>query len=1037
VLSACSQTPEPTPPPTDTGTKTQAPGASEPPVDTGKAAIPDDVAKPSALDTAVKPAAQDTAAKPSTPDTALTPVEPTVDISGYKPRPELLKREFPLELAGPIDMGAPFADNAVLQRDKKVPVWGWAKPGTKITVKFASQTKTATAGENAKWMLRLDELDASFEPREMVISDDAGNTVKIKNILVGEVWMCSGQSNMQWKVTKSTCNKLKVEAKNGVAPIREFEVASAFAQLHPIERASGSWKNGDYTNYSAIAFAFAHKLYGELGVPIGILNCAFSTTKIQAWIPRVGFEGADDEYTRKLHAELLETDPTTPEHQAAWDKFYSDIDKALAEKQAISTATPGNMHGNRDSSWLFNGRLNPVTPYALSGGIWNQGYASQGEGIVYYNNLHSLVRGWRRKFERPDLPVYFHQFYSAGYGEKPNFGGTADMRMGAWLARDIPGAGMASQIDITGGIHYYNKAVPGQRMALHALKNQYGKDVVAEGPMFKSYKVEGNKLIVEFSDAEGGLVVGNTEYNTNRKNADATGFADPKIIPNADDKVKLFWLADADRVWHQAKMKIDGTRVILTAKGVGEPRGVSYATGGVGKLPNLYNKGLLPASPFIYYDQKLVTRKDWPDEKLKIAGEVIDPATVGKLNAYRKMPILSTQFRDGAVLQAGVPVTIWGSTRGWGEWQGAPEKGDCKVHFEFGPQEGSGQGAVKKTIAVTPDMAEWRVTIPAMKAGPKPHTLKVSFTIDGELAHERALTGIVFGDVWYVGAPAGGFSAPGAKPSGEIVRMSQNQSKRDSSPKASRFSVCVSRMPRVMQENGKWSNRFAAYWKDASGLAGAIGHSIAAKTGHPVGIIFMQTKSRGKTEFKHWIKKDYLDRAPRLVEDCKQLLSLEPGNKYYNANARRYVEAWKKYWGDYIVEMMVMKRVPDDSKWGHYPGLAGNVTTDASRVFNVMVSCFGPANLKGIVFLADPGMVKTDQGANFGPEMSALANGWKDHFTYKDAAAPHFFYTIPSKALAPKVTKPESIKGKSTGVEIGKWEDANGILDAIMSTVYK
>ena len=168
---------------------------------------------------------------------------------------------------------------------------------------------------------------------------------------------------------------------------------------------------------------------------------------------------------------------------------------------------------------MYNGRLSPVVPYAIRGGIWNQGYANMGEGLPYYNNLHSLIRGWRIVWDKPELPVYFHQFYSAGMRHagkevnKPSIGPTAEMRLGTWLARDIPNTGMASQIDVSGAIHYQAKAVPGQRLALHALKNQYGKKVVVDGPMFKSYKVKGDKVIIKFDHATGGLVVAGTAYN--------------------------------------------------------------------------------------------------------------------------------------------------------------------------------------------------------------------------------------------------------------------------------------------------------------------------------------------------------------------------------------------------------------------------------------------------------------------------------------------------------------------------------------------
>ncbi|MFC1805360.1 hypothetical protein ACFL09_00070 [Planctomycetota bacterium] len=962
-----------------------------------------------------------------------------------------------------IELGAPFRDNAILQRQMPVPVWGWSKPGTKVTVAFAGQTKTAAAGKDGKWMLELDKLEASLEPREMVIRDNKGKRGVIKNILVGEVWLASGQSNMQWKVQKSSCSKLRVEAKGKVAPIREFEVTSVVAMLHPIERADGAWKNGGYSNYSAIAFAFAHKLYRELKVPIGILNCSFSQTAIQAWVPREGFRDGKDEYTKAIYKKILETDPITPEHRTAWNAFYRNIEGTLKENaervrkgeapQEISTRTPGNLSGNRDASWLFNGRLNPVVPYAIRGAIWNQGYANMGEGLPYYNNLHSLIRGWRLRWTRPQLPVYFHQFYcpspKGGWQDThPSIGSTSEMRLGTWLARDIPNTGMASQIDVEGAIHYGNKAVPGQRLALHALKNQYGRKVVADGPMFESYRGEGSKLIVEFDHAEGGLVVGETRSNTDRRNKEGTGFADPKIIENGDDQVKLFYLADGNRVWHPAAMRIDGDRVTLTSPKVTKPRGVSYASGGVGFQPNLYNRALLPMTPFITYDGKLVTRETWPDEKLKVAGVVVDPKTVGKLAEWRKMPLLSTQFRDNAVLQAGVPVTIWGSAV---HDYGHEAKGKAVIKFSF--------AGIEKTIPVTDGPSiitlgpgqsraasgkEWRVTVPPMEASAEPKTLKVTFLIDGEVTHERVCKNIVVGDVWYVAAPQMKLALPAAKPSGGIVRVMERKAKRSSSPKPSRYSVCVSRTP---------LNRFACTWDDAgSDLAGAIGHRIAAKTGKPVGIIFMQNtvpKGGANPGLKSWIAADCLDQAPSLMEDYRDLAAVLPGNPYYDANARRYVAAWKQYWGEYIPRMMATKAVPDGAAWGGYPTLASDVTSVAAQTYNVLVHSFTPGSFKGIVFLASPEMFTEDQGANYGEQLSAMANCWKDHFGGED---PYFLYTIPSKALAPKVTRPMGIKGKSTPYEIGHWLTAKrgdaediaainkqllGLIDLAVTKVYE
>ncbi len=932
-----------------------------------------------------------------------------------------------------------------------VPVWGWSKPGTKVTVEFAGQKATATAGKDGKWTAALKDLKASFKPAELIISEAGGKKEILTDILVGEVWMASGQSNMQWLVGKSKVSQLAKEfaaANEGkVVPIREFQVSSVTSQLHPIKKATGAWKNGDYNNYSAIAFAFAHKIYQEVKVPIGILNCSFSQTAIQAWVPRVGYATAKDDYSKAIHQKCLITDPTTPEHKQAWGVFYKSLEDQIAANEAaikngevakaISAPVPGNLNSNRDANWLFNGRMSPVVPYAIRGAIWNQGYANMGEGLPYYNNLHSLVRGWRIVWDKPELPVYFHQFYSAGMRHvgkevnKPSIGSTAEMRLGTWLARDIPNTGMASQIDISGGIHYQCKAVPGQRLALHALKNQYGKkDLVVDGPMFKSYKVEGNKVIIEFDHAAGGLLVAETAYNGVQRNKDSTGYADPKVIPNGDDQVKLFFLAGEDRIWHPATMKIDGDKVIVTSAGVKKPLGVSYATGEVGHQPNLYNKSLLPMTPFIYFDQKMVTSKDWPDDKLKIAGETIDPSTVGNVYEYRKMPLLSVQFREDAIFQADQPVTIWGSTKQHGEWQSTPEKGDCKVHFEFGD--------IKKVIDVTDDMPEWKVTLPPHKAGTKKYTLKVHFTKDGEKIHERVINGIVFGDVWCVVAPAVGKKArkknewklPEVKPSGQIVRMIENQSNRDGRAEASRYSICTSRTPRVIMPNGKPSNRLAAYWKDAEGLAAVLGHSLAAKSGRPTGIIFLQAKK--DIPLKNWIAPSFLKETPSLMPDYKTIGSQYFDNPYYIANVRRYIGEWKKYWGENIPAMMKTKAVPDGSSWGQLPSPKPNIgDSTATFEYNVYMHCFTPTALSGVVFLTGESMVADDQGAKFGPEMTVLAKSLKSRLSlWSDDVDIPLIYTIPNKSLAPKITQPK-IKGANTAVEIGDWLELSDTIKAV------
>ena len=855
----------------------------------------------------------------------------------------------------------------------------------------------------------------------MVISDSDGKKVVLKNILVGEVWMASGQSNMQWLAGKCDVARIvaDLKAKGKHPPIREFGISAFTPRCIRSSTPPANGRPRTTTTTARSPSPSPTRSIRKSRFPSASSTARSARPASSRGRPREGFAEGTDEYTKSVYQRIRETDPTTPEHKAAWSKFYQDLEDALKanaelvkngkEALPVNVPAPGNMGSNRDPSWMFNGHLNPVIPYAIRGCIWNQGYANIGGGITYYDNLHSLIRGWRKCWNRPELPVYFNQFYCPnGVSDQLSLDPMSQMRLGTWLARDIPHTGMAIQIDVSGAIHYANKAVSGQRLALHALKNQYGKDLVTDGPMFKSYTVAGDKVTVEFDFAKGGLVVAETGTNAlGKKGTDATGFSDPKIIENGADKVTLFYVADENRVWYRAGMKIEGEKVIVTSPKVKSPRGVAYATGGVGFVPNLYNRALLPMTPFIYFDNKLVTAKTWPDDPVKIDGVKVDPSTVGKLYEYRKMPLLSTQFVKNAVFQAGVPVTIWGSAiHDWGY----EAKGKAEIKFSF--------AGIEKTIPVTPGMKEWQVTVPPMPASAEPKTLKVVFTIDGELAHERVVENIVVGDVWYVAAPQLP-ALPVAKPGeqaagGGVVRVMTRRANRAASPRPSRFSVSISTTP---------ENSYASRWEDAKAdVAGILGRKIAAKTGKPVGIIFMQSaggKDVAEPELKSWIDAASLKQAPSLMEDYKSVIAMFPGNPYYDANVKRYIADWKKYWAESVPAMIASKKAQDASGWGTYPTLAvADSQSQAAQGYNVMVHSFTPASFKGIIFLCSQKMFEADQGANYGEQLTVLANSWKEKFACPD---PRFFYTIPSKKLAPKITPPAGIKGKSTACEIDHW----------------
>ncbi len=961
-----------------------------------------------------------------------------------------------------IELGAPFCDYMILQRDMKVPVWGWSSPGAKVTVQFAGQKQTATAAEDGRWRVQLDPLKASFEPQEMSIQvsgvsvqgpetrNPKPETLILKNILVGEVWMCSGQSNMQWPAGSSIVGgKLipeimaRVEAGEEKQPVlREGKVTDVFSSLYPTERATGQWSE-DWNSFSAIAFAFAYDIAREVQVPVGIVNCAFSTTEIQAWVPREGFATGTDEYTKAMYRRILESDYRTAEHKAAWDAFakaiiaWGDESRARVEKglnPPPRPGVPGNMSGDRDATWMCNGKIMPMAPYAIRGAIWNQGYASQHEGIVYRNNLHSLVRGWRAVFNNPELPVYFHQFYVGRSGDDGlTLSNTAEMRFGTWLAHnEIPNAAMASQIDITGGVHYSNKRVPGQRLALHALKNQYGKEIESNGPMYKGYKVEGRRLIVEFDHAEG-LQVG--QSMTVRG-----GFADP--VPS-DKEVTLFYLADADLTWHRARMAINGERITLTADGVDTPRGVAYGWNGAGSLPSLYNGAMLPMTPFVVYDHKFVVsdqwdldtiRMDidvpfftWPMKYFALAGETIDPRSYGLQHKHRALWLLSPQFENHAVIQAGVPTRLYGKA--------IP---GSVVQIEF--------GTFSQALTMGDEQDEWEATVPAMEASAEPMQLHVTCTLDGELAHERKLVNIVVGDVWYVaacdirvprgaGVPSSGPAPLAAWEGGNPQLRMLTSGGRRAEPMPMRFK---------MNASGNPTSRFFSRWAPTTGLTQALAEKIHARTGKPVGVIVLDP---GGGTIKEWTGFEHLSKITAWLPDHEQLSPRHaPDPNAYVTHAEAYVQNWREYW----------KKVQSDPTFhtGNMAGFPGatSVETRATTIYNQSICAFSPGNFTAILCLTGKDFVADDEGAGFGEQFAVMANSWKETFARgREVIDPYFIYAMPGKELAPKITAPKGIKGRSMAYAVQEWlaigrggnvgegtggEVLGGLIDAAVNAVY-
>lgn len=635
-----------------------------------------------------------------------------------------------------IELAAPFRDNAILQREKPLPVWGWCKPGTKVTVEFQGQTKSVTAGKDGSWRVRLDPLKACAEPAAMTILDGEGMKVALTNILVGEVWHVSGQSNMEWLASKSNCSGLSLEiakAKEEV-PIRELRIDTVSA-LYPQKRATSvdGWKSSRIAgNFSALSLAFAYELYKELKVPVGILSTAHSNTRIEAFTQRQAIE---------THAALKEDvdlmhdgDVTTEQGRNAFEAYYRDLaawQQASAERgfpverPLPRPELPGIAGQWRGPSQFFNGKIAPVVPYAIRGSLWCQGESNNGDGRRYAARMEALVRGWRDAWGMPDMPFYFTQMQNYGSPDSAELG-MADVCQAQHLffMNNRNHVGMVVQADLNpaspGNIHYQNKLHPGMRLARWALADAYGKEIAYTGPIYSGYTVEGSKAVVSFEKGSlfGGLMVGSKGFE---KDAREPGKYVEPAQPTPGEKLNHFKLCGKDRKWHAAEAVIVGETVVVTSKDVPEPAGVQYAYSAAPQQANLYNKAGLPATPFAVVDKTFIFEEDDAGksaaQKAKYARFTDPDYPVFEVAAY---------YREGVILQRDQPIPVWGFAN----------KG-VEVTVTLGTVTCS---------AVANERQQWSVSFPALKPSAQP----ISLTAKASHGHSRTVGNILVGDVWFL-----------------------------------------------------------------------------------------------------------------------------------------------------------------------------------------------------------------------------------------------------------------------------------------------
>jgi sialate O-acetylesterase len=436
-----------------------------------------------------------------------------------------------------------FANGMVLQRDLPVPIWGFASPNEKITVTFGEQTHTATTDENGNWKLKLLPLKASEEPQKLTIK--ANNTITLDDILVGEVWLCSGQSNMEWSMQKHPDSRADIPNVNN-PKIRLFQVAHTWhKEPQKSLKPNIIWKPANpenVKNFSSIGYYFGTELNKALNVPIGLIDSSWGGTRIEPWIPLVGFEGVNS---------------------------LSDIAGKLKD---VENFKPNNQ---QQPSVLYNQMIHPLVPLALRGAIWYQGESNMGETTSYTDKMHALVNGWRNVFQNDELAFYYVQL--APYKKYK----TPDLLPKFWVAQSIaeeqiPKTGMAIINDIGNidDIHPQKKKIVANRLARLALNKTYGKkDVICESPKFDSLTISENSITINFKNAK--------ELKTNDGN-----------------KPNWFEIAGEDGNFQNAEAEIfDKNKVKLKTGNIKKPKSVRFAWKDVAE-PNLQNEAELPLGTF-------------------------------------------------------------------------------------------------------------------------------------------------------------------------------------------------------------------------------------------------------------------------------------------------------------------------------------------------------------------------------------------------------------------------------------------------------
>jgi len=460
-----------------------------------------------------------------------------------------------------------FTDHMVLQRDVPVSVYGKAEPKEKVTVTFSKQENSAVADKDGNWSVKLAALKASTNSAILTVSGK--NKVTLKDVVIGDVWICSGQSNME--LLLGNCGSSQDARKADFPLIRQFDVPSNYAGRRQTD-VKGNWMSCTLQtagNFTAVGYYFGRKIHRETGIPIGLIRSVASGRSIEPFCSADGLASIPELAGNKARLDVSGEPETGP---CAWHCMY-------------------------------NGMIHPLVNFRIKGVLFYQGETNGSEEDGYYHKMRALIGGWRKAWNQPpapgsgvpwgEFPFYFVQLpnYSNPTSQPGGEDGWAKTRMGQFKALAIPNTGMAVTIELAdvgnpGNVHPGNKRDVGERLALWALAKDYGqRNLVFSGPLYRGMKIENNTIRLIFDSVGSGLTV-----------ATKKGY-DP-VVKEPQGKLQKFAIAGEDKKWVWADAVIDGKTVLVSSPEVPKPVAVRYAFAINPAGCNLYNNEGLPASPF-------------------------------------------------------------------------------------------------------------------------------------------------------------------------------------------------------------------------------------------------------------------------------------------------------------------------------------------------------------------------------------------------------------------------------------------------------